>query len=90
MQLLLPNSDIKVFLLKNPEGFTDAKAPKVPEMPYSFMSYQENGDLGCEGFIEDFNDDVFGRLLSMLNSDYNNSTVRVFDRRNGILIKELV
>lgn len=90
MQLLLPNSKTPVFFLKNPETTTDAKAPGISEMPYSFMSYNENGDFGCEGFLPKFDDDVFGRLLSMLNNDYNNPTVRVFDRRNGIMVKELV
>lgn len=90
MQLLLPNSKIPIFFLGNLENETEAKTPGISEMPYSFMSYNKNGEFGCEGFLPKFDDDTFGRLLSMLNNDYNNSAVRVFDRRNGLLMKELI
>ena len=90
MRFTLPNSDLKVFLLNNFGTITNIKAPGIEEMPYSFMSYNKNREFECEGYLPKFDDDVFDCLFSMLNDDYNNSSVRVFDRRNGIMVKELV
>lgn len=89
MQLTLPNSDIQVFLLSNREDQTKAKVPKIDEMPYSFMSYEKDETFVVEGFLPSLNNEIFGKLHSFLSLSDNGSKLRVFDRRNGILVMQL-